>query len=99
MAIAADRQTRGGPVVTGTPHQAANVAADFLSGRRLAGPQQDADRPRGGDVRHGVAELAHRQDLDEWWSKAAIGHVFTRHFTLPRRFYLVGKQGSRRKAA
>ena len=56
MAIAADGQLRGGPMSTDAAHQAADVAADvaadFMSGRRLAGPQQDGDRPRGGDVVH-----------------------------------------------
>ena len=37
-------------MATDTPHQAANVAADLVSGRCLAGPQQDGDRPRGGNV-------------------------------------------------
>ncbi len=50
MAIAADGQLRGGPMTADAARQAPHMATDFVPGRRLAGPQQDGDRARGGDV-------------------------------------------------
>ena len=50
MTIAADGQARVRPMTADAAHQAAQMAADFVSGRCLAGPQQHRHRARGGSV-------------------------------------------------
>jgi hypothetical protein len=50
MTVTADGQACVGPVCADAAHQAAQMAADFLSGRRLARPQQHRHRARGRGV-------------------------------------------------
>ena len=47
MAIAADGDVRLRPVFADAMHEAAQMAAHLLARGRLAGPQQDGDRPGG----------------------------------------------------